>query len=393
MERAVISSAIWPVFVCAGLLWAIAATPLFAAAGQPDQSPERVSTLDGLRGFLALAVFFHHGAFYQSFITAGVWDSPFHFFRCIGPYGVMMFFMTTGYLFWSKLLRADGRANWRALYIGRVFRIGPVYLVAVAAVLVLVFTITGLQLQASPKDLAVSLVKWLALGLFIPPDVNGVPRTQLWLAGVTWSLRFEWLFYASLPVLALLARSRRWRRPAVLAVLAAALAWAALGGPYVYDSPRRILPLFLIGMACAASPARPWMRGWMGSALALAAIAVAFAAPDPLAMLPVIALGVAFWMVVAGASLFGLLRTPAAVRLGDISYGLYMLQGLALAAAFRPAPLQAFALGGPVQYWLLEAAAAILLVLLALAVHVAVERPGIALGKRIALRWARPSLV
>jgi peptidoglycan/LPS O-acetylase OafA/YrhL len=45
-----------------------------------------------------------------------------------------MFFMITGYLFYSQLLKQKGRPNWKKLYIGRIFRIIPLYWFAVALV-------------------------------------------------------------------------------------------------------------------------------------------------------------------------------------------------------------------------------------------------------------------
>ena len=56
-------------------------------------SRSRVETLDGLRGFLALAVFFHHGALYHTFIQDGLWrPPPDRFYALLGPFGVALFF-------------------------------------------------------------------------------------------------------------------------------------------------------------------------------------------------------------------------------------------------------------------------------------------------------------
>jgi peptidoglycan/LPS O-acetylase OafA/YrhL len=47
---------------------------------------------------------------------------------------------------------------------------------------------------------------WLGVGMIdVPHTVNGHPRADLILAGVTWTMRWEWLFYACLPMLALLS--------------------------------------------------------------------------------------------------------------------------------------------------------------------------------------------
>ena len=99
---------------------------------------------------------------------------------------------------------------------------------------------------------------------------------------------------------------------------------------------------------------------------------------------PVILLGAVFYLITSGCTVFGLLTCRPACRLGDVSYGIYLLQGLALAVVFRPGPLRAAALASPVHHWLLMLFCAVLLVVAATTAHVLVERPGIALGRRVA---------
>jgi peptidoglycan/LPS O-acetylase OafA/YrhL len=127
---------VWPFFLEIGLLLAIAATPLFRAADSPPiPTTNRIGSFDGLRGFLALSVFFHHTAVYHDYLRTGTWQSPSsRFYLLLGPFGVSMFFMITGYLFYSQLLKQKGRPNWKKLYIGRIFRIIPLYWFAVALV-------------------------------------------------------------------------------------------------------------------------------------------------------------------------------------------------------------------------------------------------------------------
>ena len=77
---------------------------------------------------------------YRSFLQNGSWQAPqSHLFMMLGPLAVCMFFIMTGYLFFGQLLRTQGRPDWYRLYIGRIFRIGPLYALAVVAMLLLVF--------------------------------------------------------------------------------------------------------------------------------------------------------------------------------------------------------------------------------------------------------------
>jgi peptidoglycan/LPS O-acetylase OafA/YrhL len=65
------------------------------------------------------------------------------------------------------------------------------------------------------------------------------------------------------------------------------------------------------------------MTGRVLSALLLAVLCLF---PSAYTAAPIILLGGAFFLIANGASLFGLLNTKPAVRLGNVSYGLYLLQ-------------------------------------------------------------------
>ena len=67
---------VWPFFLEIGILMAIVSTPLFRAADSPPiTASTRVESFDGLRGFLALSVFFHHSAVYQQYLHYGIWGN------------------------------------------------------------------------------------------------------------------------------------------------------------------------------------------------------------------------------------------------------------------------------------------------------------------------------
>ena len=99
---------------------------------------------------------------------------------------------------------------------------------------------------------------------------------------------------------------------------------------------------------------------------------------------PIILLGSAFYLITSGCTIFGLLVSKPARRLGDISYGIYLLQGLVLTVVLRPHPMRDAALASPVQHWMLTLLCAALLIAVATAAHKIIERPGIAYGRRVA---------
>ncbi|MBW8811489.1 MAG: acyltransferase family protein, partial [Lysobacter sp.] len=138
-----------PYFAIMLATFAFASLPLFRGADLAGPRPDqRTDTLDGLRGFLALSVFAAHTVVHYEYLRSGVWKpSSAQFYTVAGLLGVCLFFMVTGFLFWTKLLKAGGRPGWKALYIGRVFRLGPVYLAVVLTMIGVVAYRTGLQLQ------------------------------------------------------------------------------------------------------------------------------------------------------------------------------------------------------------------------------------------------------
>ncbi|MBI0534233.1 acyltransferase [Roseomonas sp. KE2513] len=381
---------IWPFFACMGLLFAFAASPALAMADTPPgQGSNRLAALDGLRAFAAFAVVFHHAIYYRTFLSDREWGGPAvpGFYTLLGHAGVAIFFMVTGYLFWSRLLRESGKPAWLPLYLGRIFRIVPLYLLAVGVMLGVVFLETGDGLNVPLAVLVTQVARWFAFDFLGSPDVNGYPNTSLLLAGVVWTLRYEWIFYLLLPLAALAARDRRMHLPAISLALAVCLAWLVLN-PTHWRKIEVVCPtLFLVGMACASLhrlDLRPRLPDGLASCAVLLLLAMTFAGfSSAYDVGPIILLGFAFYLIASGCTVFGLLTSRPARRLGDVSYSIYLLQGLVLAAVLRPAPMRDIALGSPLGYWALLLLCTLLLVAVSTVTYALVERPGIALGRRV----------
>ena len=388
LEKLIDYYSAWPALICIGAVLLLAGSPAFRYADSPPSyQPRRIVTMDGLRGFLALAVVFHHAAIYHFFlqqrelVSDGWLPPPSRFYASLGPAGVSMFFMITGYLFWSRLIQQQGRPGWARLYAGRIFRIGPLYLAALA-VASLFDNLSRTRVPAISTLKQVST--WSLLGLSVYEDQHQ------FLAGVTWSIQDEWLFYLSLPLLAIfVSRSRHHLALALLLLSVPLLLVAtnfhhAAGGPLKTHLMRSAL--FFAGMVCGSlhqAGLRPAIADGVASCLVGASVACVLLFDDVYTPGPVLLLGAAFFLIASGCTLWGLLTSRAAVRLGDISYGIYLVQGLVLAAVFRPYLLREFALSSPWHHWCLTLAAMILLVMVATATHVLIERPGIGLGRRL----------
>ncbi len=373
-------------FALMSIVLSLAALPWFRFLDEPQTADTRHATVDGLRGFLALGVFAFHIVLIRGFIETGQWEAPTDgFYSLLGPIGVSVFFMVTGFLFWGKLLRGRGQMRWAALYIGRLFRIGPMYLAVVLAMLAIVAWRSGFALHEPGNAVMASVLQWLALGMVdTQPDVNGIQAAHV-LAGVTWTIAYEWVFYASLPLIAVFARGRAH----LLFVLAALTLCLAAKTLWKIDA-FGFAALFLMGM-CVASllhervTAR--LSDTVSSSVALLCLVAVFATSNGgYGTWTGLALACFFYLVCRGATLFGLLIATASQRLGRISYSLYLMQGLVLTLLFAVPPLRTFALDTAPRHWAVATLGACVLLLCAALGYVVIERPGIALGQRAARR-------
>ncbi len=378
-----------------GLLWL--ELPCFAAADQSwHPSSARTATLDGLRGLLASGVFLHHATLYALYLTQQRWQTPPSFFYTqLGQASVILFFMITGFLFWDKALACAGRLSWPALWWNRYFRIAPLYYLAVALMLLVVAIRTGFIVHVSLTQLLKELAPLLLAGYQgLPASINSYPRPGLILAGVTWTLHYEWIFYLFfLPVASFFARRQSWQRLLVgVGTLSSFIIMARHPG-----IPRFGMAAFFAGMLCASLQRESWgaqlrllRRRYpvQSSALLLILAVLLMSYPGAYATRPMLLLGLSFFMISSGTDLFGVLLWRPTRRLGELSYGIYILQGPVLYGVFALAPLRHLALRGAWPYWLVLALAYLLLLSLAWLAHQTIELPGIRLGRKTQ-PWSR----
>jgi peptidoglycan/LPS O-acetylase OafA/YrhL len=384
---------IWPYFVGMSIVLLLASTPLLSwASSPPTAAQSRIRTLDGLRGFLALGVVFHHAAIYHEYIRTGAWvPPPSRFYAGIGPIGVALFFMITGYLFWTQMLIAHGRPNFLKLYLGRIFRIVPLYTFLAVVLLATVGIMTQLQLREAPLVLLGQVAGWLAGGVLAGQDVNGYPLTGEISAFVTWTLRYEWAFYGTLLLTSFFGR--RLVSGILFPVVTLLIAGALL---VIHPGNRRLAVVATFGVGMIAAAVSHVAQGraialpqWLKSVAAAACLVTVFlVSGDDYTLPPILILGVVFALLVFDTTLFGVLLSEPARRLGNISYGIYLLQGPILFAVFTPARIRALALASPWGHWAVVISATLVLVLVATATHAGIERPWIDFGRRM---WARLS--
>jgi peptidoglycan/LPS O-acetylase OafA/YrhL len=339
-------------------------------AGSPSG---RLDFLDALRGVaVALVLLQHIGELtipaVERFTSSTVQ---------LGQFGVMVFFLCSGFIIPASLERGRReprrRAALRAFWISRVFRLYPLYWLSLAgAGLLVVLDRYRPEHPLSPGD-------WLANAAMLQLPA-GAPHAL----GLYWTLAFEMVFYVAVSVLFLLG----WHRRSValsLAASAACLGAAALAGPLL----GRPAPL---GMFCLATMFlgtvfHRWHAGEVrlralaacaGTALAagvamLSSAAGALAAADGPGFLPMLTAWLGAYAVFCAGVALRRRTVPGWLRrLGTISYSVYLVQALVLIAVpALPSPLLSAAL------W------AVLVVGGSELTYRFVEQPAVRLGRRL----------
>ncbi|MGW4688626.1 acyltransferase family protein [Streptomyces sp. NPDC004244] len=228
-----------------------------SSPSSPAEPGARLGWLDALRGVAALIVALHHFDVLRMFPHRDTVTQHFD----MGLFGVMLFFIVSGYIIPASLER---RGDVRAFWIGRIFRIYPALIAALVVSIMMLPEGDGAVSLLSTGDDTASLV---ANGLMLQ-DMLGVTNSM----NVTWTLCYEMVFYFF--VTALFTRGlHRHSGPIAVACAAAALGVGTAVGSGLLStglgSTRVLLlivtPVALAGLAGVLS-GRRWATG-AGAAL------------------------------------------------------------------------------------------------------------------------------
>jgi peptidoglycan/LPS O-acetylase OafA/YrhL len=213
----------------------------------------RLLSMEGLRGFAVILVFFvHFDALYSGYAIADpILHDVFTFLGNVGNAGVDLFFVLSGYLIYGALIRR--KTSYLKFIRRRIERIYPTFLVVFGVYLILsvVFRsenkIHGAFLPASLYIIENAL---LLPGIFrITPIIT-----------VAWSLSYEFFFYLSIPLIVWVTRMRNWNRAA--RVLFFAVLWIAYIF-YAFTVPQsqvRLL-MFVAGIQFYELMDSGWLKG------------------------------------------------------------------------------------------------------------------------------------
>lgn len=291
-----------------------------------DTQLKRSNSLDGMRFILASFVIFHHMDCFYSFYTTGKWAPISYFLFAAGKYSVALFFMTTAYLFWGKI-RIKDSIDWISLYKGRVLRIIPLAMFSSMVAIILLFIFTKpFPIENTPVS---NILSWFDGSIWdSKPPVTTMQKPTIALAGVTWTLKWEWMFYFTLPALFFFNK-----RPFEITIILFAFSI------YIMPSITKdayLWSFFFAGMLCREIKEKIELTKINTEFLLISSIILIIAVNPTLFRVPgTIFLAFIFFSIISGGSLWGLLKTKAAIRLGTISYSLYLTQGLILFPAYN----------------------------------------------------------
>jgi len=299
--------------------------------------------LDGIRALAILLVLAQHINLPSSALA--------------GMVGVNLFFVLSGYLITSLLLKEQGRTgriDLRRFYERRVRRLIP------ALVAVLIATGALMALMGRLGD----YIGPAAVSFFYVSDIAKSVGYDLGYVGHTWSLAMEEQFYLLWPALLLFA-PRKWLVPLTIAGIIGAVALQLLLVPdnvLAHFRPDVRADAILWGCLIAFVPVA--VPRWAAAASGIALFVVSFTFLWPYAIGLSSVLSAVF--IAGAASLAPVLSARPLVRIGQISYGMYLWHAIPVGL------LEQQTLGGNV---LAMAAAVVVTIVLALASERWIERP------------------
>ncbi|WP_165790591.1 acyltransferase family protein [Lelliottia aquatilis] len=352
-------------------------TRFFAFLDAEHLGREINKELIGLRFFLALGVVFHHYIFSYKFSLSGLWESRGFEFNCfLGPFGVGLFFVISGYLFYSVI---NSDTNWPKLFVNRFFRIAPLCLVSSLVCVIIAIGMGGWHIS---DENARDIIYWFDSGVYnYRPDISSYKGADLINAGVTWTLYWEWLFYFSLPLLSLLV-IKGGKLPLVISLL--------LISYYVF-------PYFNYNYAIYSAL---FSFGFLARDLSLKIKSKIILNFGPIALfagllwalgyhvvgnkfltLPALPFMTLFFIILINEnSLFGLLRNKGVVRLGGISYSIYLLHGIVWFSLNHLVDTKSV---GVITYLMQSTLALVLIMLISVLTYKYIEIPFNHLGRMI----------
>ncbi len=236
----------------------------------PDRAPargRRLAWLDALRGIAALCVVYAH---FGTRVLPQVHRAVYNVFDP-GLYGVLVFFLVSGYIVPASLER---RGSVRTFWVSRLFRLFPLFVFAIAAVLLL-HELGYASVRGTNQNVAASVLSHL----FMLNELLGETNVIV----VLWTLSYEMAFYVLLTALFTAGLHKRSGWLAALFAGGALLLGGLLPTVWLSYSSLGLTPVALTGdvliigglaLAVAARGAPRAAGAWLAAATILILVAV-----------------------------------------------------------------------------------------------------------------------
>lgn len=343
-----------------------------------QQTLDRSSPLDALRGILATSVVCHHFITTYYWKTTGVWARPdSDLLNNLGAVPVSLFFMITGFLFLGKIYESS--PNWTKLLSSRVRRIMPLYLFVFAALILT--TLIQTEFKLAPLSILVKeTLKWF---VFFGASFNGFQDSIRMTAGAHWTLGYEWIFYLTLPLIAILFRKKNPGAYLVLSLFTVAL--VALGVHNSLIKPG-LFQLFFFGFIPVLLKnhfphATSLLQGKVAAFIATILIAAALFQHEEYSTFQMLLLAIPFAFISLGNDIFGLLKNHGLKSLGELSYSIYLTHGLILYWAFSVFNIFDFSVTGILTFTALLPIVLIVVSGTSVVTYLLIEKPFISSNK------------
>jgi peptidoglycan/LPS O-acetylase OafA/YrhL len=369
-----------PLIAIVAIIVALLITKLISFVVKINLKPVKYTSIDGLRGYLSFFVFLHHASIYYFFLTSRNWASPpSKLFNHFGQTSVSLFFMVTGLLFFSKLIDARiKKADWLYFFVSRFLRLYPLYLVVICVMIFIAFFMTNFTLVEPPAKILMEIKHWLLFIIFDSPDINVYPDTNGIMANVAWSLKYEWIFYFSLPLLGVLFFKQR---PTVLTIIL----FSMLAFCICYFTPIKDFYFypFIAGLVAAVLAKNDVFlkvsQHFVSSFIIIIALFLTvYFFETAYLLMPLLLTSLAFILIAGGNTVFGLLSLTVSRQLGQLAYSIYLWHTTLLFILYMVIiGLDNVAKYGPEKYWLLSIGVGVVLICLSFITYYFVELPGI----------------
>jgi peptidoglycan/LPS O-acetylase OafA/YrhL len=355
---------------------------------KPKNVIGRYETIDGLRGFLAIAVFIHHATIWHQYLnTGGTWDVPnSKLYTHLGQTSVAFFFMITSFLFVNKILQAKSNFDFKQFFIGRFFRLTPLYLVSVFLLFFIVMIMANFTLKVSILSFINSIAAYATFTIFGTPAINESIFSSYVNAGVYWSLQYEWLFYFSMPLIYLILKKQYVKPLFIIFALVFLIFFFKRNGflsYHIFSFVGGGIAAYLLKYKYLFQKVKPFFL----NLIILICLPIIINYHSAHKIFCVGFISIVFILVAQGNTLFGILQNSTLKFLGEICYSTYLLHGIILfVIIYFGVGLDSIWKFSPLEYCYLIFAITPFVIIISYLAYTFIEKPFISMGKKLLLK-------